>query len=415
MKGSILVVVTIAFCLFKSSVLGKDIDKKLDQASSSNYFVQSMQEDSSLAFVAPDDYTNTSQVANNKEVKSCVKYPDNYQVLQANKGCMKRCCGPYVDFYLLVWQSKESSLEYASKNDITSPSQANFAQKQYVVIPDFGWRPGFKFDVGYAFEEDNWDIKTLWTFYHGEFTHVKKHANESTATNNGGIIPLHFISSFRNTIYPSPRYNHATGDWYMYFNSIDGELARNFFVRKNLSTRLLFGIKGAWIKQNYMVEYDEGNTISEGTTTIRLVNNHANFKNLFWGMGPRIGFESKCLLKWGFKLFANTSASTLLSHFQVKRKQHDRRYNNATYEDIPIKVKDDFYSIKPNVQVVLGFEWSRCFRQSFFAASLGYEMQYFWGINQMMRTAPTSIAALFYSNRGDLQLHGLTAGLKYDF
>jgi hypothetical protein len=357
-------------------------------------------------------------LANCLDKKCCLKkYPEDYQLLQSAKGCKERGCGPYVDIYGLVWQSKEGSMEFAAKFKSADNPKENLAEQENIVIPDFAWRPGFKIDAGYFFEEDNWDIRTLWTFYRGEFTLVKKHSNVETYPEDNGIVPLYFISDFKDLVNPSPRYSHGNGDLAIYFNSLDFELAKYVFVRRKLSVRLLFGIKGSWINQNYRVEYTDGNTLMGPRDFLTLIQSHINFENNFWGMGPRIGFESKCHLIWGFKLFANTSASSLISHFKVKRKQHDVRFDHLTsnYEILPFRLKDDFYTIKPNIQLHLGFEWSRCFRTSFFGATVGYEMQYFWGQNQIKRTFASKSPGLFYSNRGDLQLHGLTASLKYEF
>lgn len=352
------------------------------------------------------------------ETKCCKKiYPEDYQILQTAKGCKERESGPYIDISALVWQSKEGNLEYAGKSKTINDSAINSQQKEYIVIPDFGWRPGFKADVGYMLEEDNWDVKALWTYYKGDFTHVKKHTNVEITPDDNGVIPLYFTSVFKDKVSPAPRYTHSTGDWSMYFNSIDFEAARNFFVRRKLSVRLLFGLKSAWVRQNYRVNYYDGNTLTGNQDNITLISNHLNFKNDYWGIGPRIGFESTCHMIWGIKLFANTSVSSLFSHFKVKRKDTNSIYDNlADSSDVlTFNLKNDFYSIKPNIQLLLGFGWSRCFRQSYLGVSLGYEMQYFYGQNQIKRTNGNNNIAQEFINRGDLQLHGLTANFKYEF
>lgn len=366
-----------------------------------------------------DITTASSEIAQIEKSQNCLikKYPEDYQILQSAQGCRERLCGPYISVSAMIWQSKLGNMEYAAKFKTIDPSNINSIKKQYFAIPDFAWRPGFKLDAGYRFQDDNWDIRTLWTYYRGEFTHVKKHTNVELYPEDNGVVPLYFISPFTGNVSPSPRFSHATGDWCVYFNSIDCELARNFFVRRKLSVRLLFGLKGAWINQEYRIDYSVGNNLVGPYDNLTYYNSYINFKNKYWGFGPRIGFESKCHLKWGFKLLANTSLATLMSHFFVTRNEHDLIHNNTTLQDIilPLKSKSDFYTMKPTIQLLLGFEWSRCFRQSFLGFSMAYEMQYFFGQNQMKRPTGSPSSAQGFINRGDLQLHGLTTNLKYEF
>lgn len=362
-----------------------------------------------------NDFGKNFLLSSCDEKKCCPKnYPQDYQTLQSAKGCREKKCGPYIDIAGLIWQSKEGSLEYASKAKILNSSKINSSQKQFIVVPDFAWRPGIKIDVGYVFDNDNWDIKALWTYYRGEFTHVKKHTNVEIEPADNGVIPLFVFFPFRDWVSPSLRYKHSTGDWTMYFNTIDLEIARNSFVRRKFSIRLLFGFKGARINQHFKIEYIDGNRTTGPLDDITHLNCHLNIINNFWGFGPRVGFESKCHLIWGFKLLANGSVSAMLSNFHIKRSRNYAIFNEnlKQFQNLPIKYRNDFFAAKPTIGLLLGIEWSRCFRQTFLALSLGYEMQYFWDQNQAIR--PTDISQS-YSSRGDLQLHGLTANLKYEF
>lgn len=341
-------------------------------------------------------------------------------VLLAPAGlCQQRKCGPYLNVSAMVWQSKEGNLEYVAKEKVFVNEVDNSKEKAEFIIPDFAWRPGIKVDLGFLFDYDGWDARALWTIYRGEFTHVKKHSNAEITPVDNGIVPFYFYQYFNGKISPPQRFQHATGDWDMHFNSIDVEMGRNFFIRKKLSLRLLCGVKCAWINHVYNVELKDGNhvTSSNGDDITFIKSNH-HFKNNSVGAGPRMGFESKLFIKWGFKFLANSSVSALYTNFDVSRDQDDQIYDHLVQSERFVKniTKESFSLIKPNIQLLLGIEWGTCFcKGSSFAISLAYEMQYFFGQNQIRRFMDDQNIAEAYSNKGDLQMQGLTASLKFEF
>lgn len=316
--------------------------------------------------------------------------------------------------YALVWQSKEGSLEYAAKDKSIQPSSTETRQKIEIVIPDFGWRPGLKVELSHIFSHDNWDALANWTFYRGEFTHVKKHPNVELEPEYNGIIPYYYYNFLSNPLSPPPKYEHSTADWTLYFNSIDLEMGKSFSIREKLSIRLLSGLRGSWINQDYKVYYTDGNRISNSQDDITLLKSTIHFKNDSLGFGPRIGIETYCHLKWGLRLLATSSISTLLTKFEVKQDQDDLVYDNNLSENREFKLllKDRFFAIKPNIQIILGFDWKHNFRKILLNISVAYEMQYFFGQNQIKRLIEKKA---LYSNRGDLQLQGLTAGIGIGF
>ena len=323
---------------------------------------------------------------------------------------------PYLNISALIWQSKEGNLEYAAKNKKFNTEANTSKQKEGIVIPDFGWRPGFKLDLGYFFSYDRWDAKANWTFYRGEFTHVKKHPNVELTPEDNGIIPYYYYNFFNEKTTPSPRYEHATGDWCVYFNSVDVELAKNFKISKKLSTRLLASIKGCSIKQDYKIYYADGNTLESTQKTATLLKSLVKFHNNSFGIGPRLGLETKYHITNWFKIIANNSFSVLMTRFKITRNQIDEIYNEIDLENesLTILLKERYYTMKPNLQLVFGFDFSKSFSKIFLGLSIAYEMQYFFGQNQIRRFLDNN-SSQNYSNRGDLQLQGLTATLEFKF
>ena len=344
-----------------------------------------------------------------------IKSPDTALLKNAKQG---NPTGFFLNVYALLWQSKEGNLEYCAKSKVVDDNPNNLKQKAEMIIPDFGWRPGFKIDFGYFFEYDFWDLKANYTCYAGEFTHVKKHPNSILEPENNGLIPFYFFNYLNSKVSSSPRYAHATADWHMYFNSIDLEIAKNFYIRRKFTLRFLSGMKIAWINHNYKVYYNDGNTLIGADDNIDLLYSYIHFYNKSIGFGPRMGMEAKCHLKWGLSFLANGSFSTLLTKFNIKRDQDDRIFNNLTNEinDLKLILKEDFYQLKPNIQLLLGFEWLKEFDSNLvFAFDMAYEMQYFFAQNQIRRFVDDQNIGATYSNNGDLQMQGLSVAFKMEY
>ncbi len=320
--------------------------------------------------------------------------------------------GFFMDVAALVWQSKEGSMEYAAKEKFQDTPKITF------ITPDFGWRPGIKADLGYYLPHDDWDIKGTYTYYHGEMTMNKKHVNVHLYPGENGVIATHFYPFYLNSsVTPTPHFEHAAGNLHIYFNTFDLELGRNFWVGKKFSFRPLGGIKGAWIRQKYQVYYEDGNVVIGDFDNLQFLSSSSFFKNNSVGVGPRLGFEAKCYLKWGIELLANGSFNYLPTQFKIKRHQVDEVFNFTTSnnERHELFLSEHKTLFLPNIDLQLGFGYGRCFCHSYLGFFLSYEMQYYWAQNQIRRFVSSANEGLNFPSRGDLQLHGLTAFLKFEF
>lgn len=320
--------------------------------------------------------------------------------------------GFFLDVAALVWQSKEGSFEYAAKEKFQETPKITF------ITPDFGWRPGLKINLGYYLPHDDWNIKTTYTYYHGEMTSNKKHVNVHIYPGENGVIANNFYPFYLNSeTMPTPRFEHAAGCLHIFFNTFDLELGRNFWVGKKFSFRPFGGAKGAWIHQKYKVFYEDGNVIVGEFDNLRLQSSASFFTNKSVGVGPRLGFDATCYMKWGIELFASGSFNYLPTQFKIKRRQVDEVFNFSSSSDETHKLflSEHKTLFLPNIGLQLGFGYGGCFCHSYLGFFLSYEMQYFWAQNQIRRFISGANEGLNFPSRGDLMLHGLTAFLKFEF
>lgn len=344
--------------------------------------------------------------------------------------CDKESAGRMtVNGSFLIWQSKEWGLEFASKS-LTSSDPASSLQtfKQKLFVPDFSWSPGCKVDLGYHLPHDAWDLYSRWTYYQGDFTHLKKHFESQIGPTGFGIVPLWhypFISFSTQTSDPL-RFTNASANWKLFFNSIDLDLGRAFTPLRSLIFRMHIGIKGAWLRQHYHVEYGNGTLINGIIRTapaqsLRYNDSHMGYHSYSWGIGPRGGVESKWNLGWGFSLSGDAGLSILSSFFKQHTEYLDHLYNLTAAENLTnqLHLRDHMWLLAPVFEGTIGLNWGHCFgcrkNPVYWGASIAYEVQYWWSQNHAHRNFAFQAPGNMWDMSGDLQMHGLTATLRTDF
>lgn len=336
---------------------------------------------------------------------------------------------PKISAHFLIWQSKQDGLEFASKSFIPSPpSSATQTFEQKLYIPDFAWRPGLKASFGYNLPYDGWDTLARYTYYHGEFTSMKKHFSSVIAPTGIGLVPLWhypFIEDASSPITPL-RFSNASGNWKLFFNTMDLELAREFLTYASLPIRLHIGAKIAWIQQSYHAEYSNGTNFTAllaapPAVTLNYMSSNMHFSSSAKEVGPRAGFQSKWQIGHGFSMLADAAFSLLANFQKVTIKYNDTLRNtstNAVLND-KMRMKDTLREIAPVAEAMLGFHWGYCIRNCsrpvYFGATLAYEAQYWWAQNHARRNYPYEAPGNMWDPKGDLQLHGLNVALQWDY
>lgn len=344
-------------------------------------------------------------------------------VLESARPCSE-CASFSSSASFLLWQGKLWGLEFASKstvpNSLGGPDQT-FDQKLYV--PDFGWRPGFKINLGSNLPYDDWDLDANWTFYREECTSLKKHFHSVISPDGIGVIPLWIYPFLQiaggNTGNPL-RYGFAAANWKMHFNSFHLELGRFFFPNGSIPMRLKLGVKGALINQFYHVKYDGGTTIlaTDPTTSLtglfQYSSSHFQVATDQWGLGPRLGLESRWKVWRGFSLIGDGSFSVLCSYFDLKTRYQDVIIPLPT--NASMKMREHFRELTPVCEAMLGLDWSTCFSEKYYLGiSIGYECQYWWSVNHARRNFVQTLPGETFDSRGDLQMQGLNASVKMDY
>jgi hypothetical protein len=304
------------------------------------------------------------------------------------------------DFYAngdFLWMKPAmDGLEYALTNDYaTTPSGFplnNGVFKGFSTgSQEWDWRPGFRANVGFYSDFDAWNFDLAWTY-------MRIKANSSvTYSGSGSLLPL-FLQP---QVIAAGALNDASARWSGDFNTFDLSMGKPYHVSRYFVSNPMFGIRAAWIDQDYLVRY---------SLLTRVASTNVMHKNNFWGVGLRGAYKGEFLLGANWSIFAKGAFSLLFSKFDLSQSSDQTTSN--------YKMEDEFYTVKPNAELALGFSWGKFFNKNQYFASLkvGYEFHQWWDINQLRRFFDATYpAANDTVSRGDLSFNGFQFGFGLDF
>ena len=304
------------------------------------------------------------------------------------------CAGPRVacgtDLFItadfIYWTSRMDGLAYATTGNGATIAPANPGTGS-VRHPDFGWDPGFKVGLGYNLPHDCWDV-------FAEYTYLRPSASDSVSSNSQTLVPLWPQAGVSTAADRSIR-----AAWDLSFNVLDLELGRNYFISRYLTLRPHFGLKGAWMDNDFR------------TTNVSFTNPNDFVRQTidqdYWGVGLRTGLDTVWYFNKYFGIFGDFALSALWGEFDVTR--NIRRTTAGVISQID-NYNNTFYSLKEVFEIVLGLQGDFWFSDDAFhlGFNAGWEMQYWPSQNQYFKLSEEAA-------HGDLYFMGLTLGVRFDF
>ncbi|HNA61772.1 MAG TPA: Lpg1974 family pore-forming outer membrane protein [Rhabdochlamydiaceae bacterium] len=310
--------------------------------------------------------------------------------------------GWYLFADALYWHASEGNTDWAFKY-ADEPAAIAAGPVHHL---DFKWDWGFRVGIGMSnMQHDQWDSNFYYTWFH---------AHNSNSIGMTGA-PEQVIDTWGSA---SSNFNSAEIDWNVHFSMFDWELGRNFFVSKNLALRPHIGIKGGWIHQPVKISY------SGGELKQQAVNWNLHMENDFWGVGASGGVNTNWTLgnagamnQHRFSIFGDFSGALMYGHFDV-----DYKDIVSDIAGTPVHGGVALTNLSRNLAVtmldaVLGLSWDVGFNQDrcHFAFRLGYEFQYWFRQNQLVRGVGQGNDIQVSRASDDLGLQGLTADFRFDF
>jgi len=284
----------------------------------------------------------------------------------------------------IYWQPKQVGLDLGFLNS----NNINFRANKIIDF-DMDFQPGFTATFGTPFGYDNWTAFIKYTRFHAKESKTQIIPDWSNGIIyeilSGILTPLPFLSA----------------KWSPAIDFFDLEMGRPYYNGKNLILEPKISLKGGWSTQGYKV-----------ATRIFNIDQQAKFKTKSWFFGPRMSANVNWLLSYGFRLFADASASILYQKFRTKYELITFTQPRILLRNIDTKTRQ----LTPNTDLSLGFGWGSYFDHHNWHVDIlaTYDFLYFWNQNEFM-----GIQALWdwnnYHATGDLMLHGVELSLKFNF
>lgn len=324
----------------------------------------------------------------------------------------------YGTFDITYWHTKMGGTEYAYSVRQFNPNNQPFVTTQPLPVDgdvkdnDFSWDVGVKVGLGYKTPHDMWDVFARYTWYETENTNSSFKSSPSALVSIAWVIDLVAMRAK----------SHIKID----YNNVDMELARSYFQSGLLSFRPHFGLKSSWVHLNRDIVFTDNGTFTDGGSLG--LDFKAKERLQFWGLGPRAGLDSKWYLGYNFHIFADVAASILYGYFNTK--QSNQVPPSTDPDDIPdgvvFKMRHKFHRFVPFAQMFFGLGWESFINddKQHLLLKLGYEVQYFWRVNQNHQpedisgqaTGPNqSLRIQFEKQSEDLMFYGITGEIRLDF
>jgi hypothetical protein len=322
----------------------------------------------------------------------------------------------------LYWQPIQDNMAIAlvqETSSVTTVPNSNLDNR--FVQMHFDFVPGFKVGLGANLRKDNWESYAEYTRVHGT------HKASSNGSSSGvtlyvtervqALFPPEMgaaISSTSPTV--TPAYQTARATYRNNLDFLDAELARSYYVGKCLTFRTALGARSAWILQHFYRTY----VVTADPTTARQLDVDA--KSDSWGIGPRVGLTMDWLLGCGFRCFGSGYGDILYTWYKLHDKSSVTFFNSAFsssragVNSNTFNTKDRQHSLKPHVDLELGFGWDTYFAKDKWHVdfSAAYGFQVFFSQN-MFRHWDGLLPAWNTVPYGNLYVNGLTATAKLDF
>ncbi len=318
----------------------------------------------------------------------------------------------FLTFDLTYWHTKMGGTEYA----YSLHPQINNS----VLLPDisgdlkengFGWDVGVKVGLGYKTLHGAWDALIRYTYFNGDDISSLSKAEPSAliSLTNFGLL---FASKVKS---------HVEVD----YDNIDIELACSYFISRRLAFRPHFDMKTTWIGIDQNVQIT-ASSIDNTSNTVGL-----DYKTKddcrFWGLGPRAGIDSKWFLGYGFHFFGDFAGSVQYGYFKTEAHEFlPPSAQPALSGGEAFKIKHKFHRFIPFIQLFLGLGYDTYINDEnqHLAFKLGYEVQYYWRVNQINKSDNftavsgdnlTQVRLMFEKASEDLMFYGITVEARLDF
>jgi hypothetical protein len=292
--------------------------------------------------------------------------------------------GWYARGEYLLWKAEEGELDYVLTN--ATPVGFTGATGRLKEV-GFDWASGLRVAAGVVFSPDYWTLE-------GQYTWIKP-AGESSAHASSS----NFLQGTYNQANNAPiesAHSRITLNYQL------GELilAKRFQFSNQILCRFHSGLIGAWIEQDWNIYYKDSNPPG-----------HIHQKWQFQGGGLQVGISGDWFFGSGLSMLAQARGALLYGSY------HNHLHNTSG----PNLIEDPKYHdhrVASTLQILLGPSWGRMYRHWGVNISVGYELNVWFNLQQVLRSLATAGGNNGRDSRhsnANVALQGVTFRFQFDF
>lgn len=289
----------------------------------------------------------------------------------------------------LWWTVEQDATDFALRSTATNSMDQNlFPQGRYQTA-EFDWNPGYRLTLGYFNAPNYWDIYAQYTWLYSSGTDS---ANDPAASNR-------FLNATQASFLPGPL-DRATSKIGFHYHLADLLVDRAFFPNPHLRLKVLGGLTGSWISENWRVRY-------VGETEIERLRHKWSFK----GIGLRIGMNMDWFLGADFYLTGRWTTGALIGRYR-------NWYTQVEFTDLENFRSTSYKDYRPAItsQFLLGPSYQKSFNCARLEIFAGYEWNAWLNLQENIRPlSMTTGSSVVNHNRSMILLHGLTTKISVDF
>jgi hypothetical protein len=325
----------------------------------------------------------------------------------------------------LYWKAFEDNLEYGNLLSLGSSPIINTKNKDL----SYKWGQGGQMALGYIFgDREQWQLAAEYTFF----------GPPKSKGSNSSNLPDQFRPNWAQGS-TGLFSTSSSASWKLNFNTLDLDLGRDFFISQWISINPFFGLRGAWIYQNYKAKYLGNYTAQRDGNLGSLTFNRENsvkMRTSFEGLGIKFGSDFLFHLDRAFSLFGSLGGSAIFGYVNTKTIT-DVSYLTSDVDETTVilaplqgRGKENMQRIRTSLETQIGFEWETFWNDECnrFALSATYAFNVWFDQNHFMNSYFTALAEEDFEGwrvdanparteivGGNLQLQGLTLKAQFDF
>ncbi len=320
---------------------------------------------------------------------------------KSSKGCQESDDGPtsHVNFFVnaLYWQAREDGLDYMIKNSNGSP----FINCGTVERVEFDAHGGFRVGVGYCHNCCPVGVSAYYTRY-----------NASGCDKRATTFPTVLFPVWSNPSTTIVTEQNAQARICLSMSMFDVHANTVLSPNDCVSIMPVLGLRYASIKQQFNINANGGQS---GGPFAFVIDDCVAMQNDFRGVGPKVGINTIWGSWHGVSIFGAMDIALLYGKFDITQKENVEFTEGVlatTFLDIKC---NRFHITRPNMGLILGLQWHWQKGRFDTCIAIGWEHQYFFGQNQLMRFSDDVNPGVNTAVQGDLAMQGLTVAVSVAF